>query len=99
MNLSKMAQGICGLSSSQILLSEERCLFSIIESIVTLLKEPEQYSNYYHCLINLISFDISEPHSEPITRKVMDVITSQIKVSQLPLSVLLAIIPNIFKQV
>ena len=99
MNLSKMAQGGSALCYSNILLSEEKNLFVIIESISGLISTQEQYTNYYNCLISMISFDASEPHSEPISKKVMEIIYEQIKSTCIPISVLTAIIPTIFKQV
>jgi hypothetical protein len=99
MQISKYAQGTNSLYYLQELLSEEREMFGIIQSVNDLLHYDQQYTSYYHCLISMVAYDVNEPHSEPIARKTMELITHLLKTACLPLSVMKVIVPSIFTQV
>lgn len=99
MHISKYAQGTNLSFYSQELLSEERELFAIIQSINELIQYESQYTSYFNCLINMIVYDANEPHSEPIARKAMELITILVKTSCYPVRVVQAIIPPIFSKV
>ena len=80
------------------LMSEEKDVFHIIEQLIGLINDTEQYSNYFNCLLNMISFDASEPHTEPISRKAIEVVCNHIRLYGLPINVLSTLVPSLFKQ-